>query len=604
MEKEPVSKKPLKWIAALCVLTLLVGACSNDNSSGPAKEGSQGTGNGTGEAADAGLFPKDIVNQPVHEGTPRQGGTLTFGLESTVLDTSPNANVIQPADVQMAYAVFDPLVTYGDAKDDEFAGNPVTDNADHRYNQLADKLVPSDDLKTWTLTLRSGIEFSNGKPLTAKEVVDHTNWVRTPDGSGGKCACASDAKNIENVEATGDLTVVYTLKEAVVDFPGKLTGGGLGWITESSAREAAPDPNTPDLDHLIGTGPFVYQSKSGDSYTLVKNDKYYGVDANNDDAKLPYLDKIIFKPLDDSVTRLQAVQSNGVQIIQTADTSNLVQAKKDENLTVQPSEGSSSTILVLNLTHPPFGVEAKPGESAQETAIRSLDDPTALESRQAFNYSINRNEINQKYYKGTRVPAYGFIPSSSPWYDPKGQLPRTDVAKATALIKKVRAAGVNPDVNALCINTPESSGIFQILKEQAKAVGVNAKLKQVEQAVLVNILLSGSDNSWGVACFRSPQIADPNGVYNALVTGGTTNLVKYSRPDVDKWLNEARSTTDQDKRKELYDKVQEQVAKDVVYVPLLFDLYGNVFRNDVSGLTTPSASSLGIIRPGNLYYTK
>ena len=198
MEKEPVSKKPLKWIAALCVLTLLVGACSNDNSSGPAKEGSQGTGNGTGEAADAGLFPKDIVNQPVHEGTPRQGGTLTFGLESTVLDTSPNANVIQPADVQMAYAVFDPLVTYGDAKDDEFAGKPVTDNADHRYNQLADKLVPSDDLKTWTLTLRSGIEFSNGKPLTAKEVVDHTNWVRTPDGSGGKCACASDAKNIEN----------------------------------------------------------------------------------------------------------------------------------------------------------------------------------------------------------------------------------------------------------------------------------------------------------------------------------------------------------------------------------------------------------------------
>ncbi|MBS1847319.1 MAG: ABC transporter substrate-binding protein, partial [Actinobacteria bacterium] len=94
------------------------------------------------------------------------------------------------------------------------------------------------------------------------------------------------------------------------------------------------------------------------------------------------------------------------------------------------------------------------------------------------------------------------------------------------------------------------------------------------------------------------------GVYNALITGGNTNLVKYSRPKVDKWLNEARQTDNTATRRKLYNQIQEQVAHDVVYIPLLFDYWGNVFSDKVSGLSTPDPSSLGIIRPGELYLKK
>src|SRR5699024_6117425 len=139
------------------------------------------------------------------------------------------------------------------------------------------------------------------------------------------------------------------------------------------------------------------------------------------------------------------------------------------------------------------------------------------------------------------------------------------------MITELKDAGRSTDIDALCINTPESTGIFEILKEQADNVGVNAKLNQVEQAKLLEILLGGDDSAWDVACFRSPQIWDPNSVYNALNSHGTTNLPKYQRDDVDKWLDEAREESDQAKRKELYDKIQVQVAEDVVYVPLLFD---------------------------------
>ncbi len=598
MTRSTVSRRWLRFGAGVCALALLAGACSNnDTSSRPSSTNTGGTA--TPSEQSSGLFPADIVNQPVHDGTPSEGGAITWGVESDILDVSPNQNVIQPADVQMAYAVFDPLLTYGDPDDDEFKGQPVTDNTDHHYNQLADKMVSdNDDLQHWTLTLRKGVKFSNGKPLTATEVVDHTQWVM----NSPECACATNAKNIASVTAEGDLTVKYTLKEPVVAFPSQLTGSGLGWITESSARG---DVHKPDIDKLVGAGPFEYESHDGDSYTLVANPNYYGTDPDNDDAKLPYLDEVTFTPLADSVTRLQAVQSGSVQIMGTADTSNLVGAKKDADLKVQPAQGSSSTILVTNLTHPPFGVEPEPGESAQDTAIRSLDDPDAVKAREAFVYSINRNEINQKYYKGARVPAYGFFPTTSPWYNPKGQLPRYDKAKATKLVDELKAKGMAPTINALCINTPEASGIFQILKDQGQAVGIQAKLRQVEQAILVTTLLSGTgDIPWDTACFRSAQLSDPDGIYGGLITGGPTNLVKYSRPDVDKWLNEARQTNDTDRRKELYDKIQVQVSKDKFVIPLLFDYWGNVYAKNISGLSTPSPGSLGIIRPGTLYRTK
>ncbi len=579
----------------MVALALLVGACSNESSTGTSTTTPGGSDT---DGATAGIFPAELVNAPVHEGTPERGGTLTWGLESDVLDVSPNQRPIQPADVQLASAVYAPLVTWG--SHGEFAGMAVTDNTDLTHNQLAESIVsPDDDLIHWTLTLRDDAVFANGEPVTAAQVVEATEWAK----ASLNCSCAQNAEAIESVTAVDERTVDYVLNTPMVDWPTKLTSGGLAWITESGARDAAPDPSNPTIEHLVGAGPFAFESHSGDTYTVVANEHYFGIDVANDDAPLPYLDKIVFRPLADSTTRLQAVQSDSVQIIQTADTSNLVQAKEDPDLQVQPAEGSSATITVLNLTHPPFGVEPEPGESAQQTAIRSLDDETALAARRAVNLSINRNEINQKYYKGTRVPAYGFFPPSSPWFHPEGQVPRHDAAKAAELVDQVEAAGVEMYVHSICINTPESQGVSEIIGEQGRAVGIDGKLQQVEQAVLVNTMLSGGTGiEWDRACFRSPQLADPDGIYGAVVTGGPGNLVKYSRPQVDEWLDAARSTSDVDERKRLYDQIQEQFAADSAVIPLLFDYWGNVFRTEVSGLSAPALGSLGIIDPGGLYF--
>ncbi len=566
---------------------LVAGACSNDSN-----KKTTTTKPGDTEAP-TGLYPASELNQAQHEGTPKRGGTAKFGLESAVLNISPNQSIIQPADLQLTVAVFDALVRY----DDE---NKPT-------GEIAKSFSHSDDNKTWTVKLRDDVKFSNNVALDAEQVVSHTQWII----DSKTCSCDTDAQNIESVVATDPLTVVYTLKAPNVAWPSKLASG-LGWITEQGARNEADNPASPDANHLIGTGAFKYEGpKVGDTYTVVRNEYYWGTDPDNNGAKLPYLDKIEFKPLADAVTRTSAVQSGGVHIMQTADTSNLVAAKKDKSLVVQPISGSSSTILVLNLTNKPFGVETK-GDSAEERQARAkeaLDDPDAHLARTAFATGINRNEINQKYYQGARVPAYGFIPADNPYFDKKGELPRYNPVEAKKLIAKyVESTGTKPEINAICIPTPESNAIFTILKDQGESIGIKANMKTVEQAVMVQTLLQNKKTpetaNWNVACFRSPQIADPDDVYGALHSTGVTNLVAYSRDNVDEALDKGRSLADFDKRKPYYDLVQEQLAKDAVYIPLLFDYYGNVHRTEISGLGKPRPDNLGLIPIAGLYFVE
>ena len=586
MEERLVSKRPLQWIAILMMFGLVAGACSNGSTgkSAAVKKGD----------AAGGLYPISALNKAQHTGTPKEGGTVKFGMESAVLNVSPNQSVIQPSDLAVATSVFDALTTF-DTK-----GEPV--------GQLAKSVVGSNNFKTWTVTLKSNLKFSNGVGLDAGQVDSHTKWL----AASPSCSCATDIGNIASTsmpDGPAGLTYVYNLNAPNVAWPTKLASA-LGWITESGARATAQNQATPTTDNLVGTGPFMFQpgTGAGSVYTVVKNPYYYGTDPQNNNAKLPYLDKIIFQPLADATTRLQAVQSNSVQIMQTADTSNLVGAKADPNLVVQPITGSSSTILVLNLTKPPFGVTPTNGQSDAQAAVAALSDPKAKDARMAFATGINRNEINQKYYKGTRVPAYSFIPPTSPYYDPKGQLPHYNLVKAKSMVAKLTSEGDKPIINAICIPTPESTAVFTILQQQGLASGITSNMKSVDQAVLVQTLLLGKSTTatanWNVACFRAPQISDPDDVYNTLYSKGSTNLVHYDNPLVDKNLNLGRTVEGIATRKPYYDIVQEQVANDKPYIPLLFDYYGNVYQKSLSGLGTPRPDNLGTIPLATLFYKK
>ncbi len=537
-------------VAALAVVSLTLAAACSNSSNGTGKDpGKSSGGNGA-------VFDQATLNQPQQEGKPRKGGSLTFGLESNVSTLIPG-DLQQPADLTVALAAYDPMIGFDD-------------KGELTANGLATSMKPNADLTEWTFGLRTGISFSDGEPFNAAAVVAQF----TAEKGRPKCICQTDLNNITSVSAIDEHTVRFTLKSPNVAFP-LVLAGSTGWIASPKAWAKGESYLQ---THPTGTGPFILTDY--DTLTFKRNPNYWRTAA--DGTKLPYMDQVKFTPYPDTNTRLQAIRSGDVQMIQSADTGNLVDAAKDSKLVVQPVTGASSTILLLNSHKPPF------------------DD---LRARQAFNYGIDRDAINQQGYQGARVPAYGPLDPTNPYYDadPDAQLPHHDADKARSLINELKADHKSVSFEAMCIATPEASRIFQIISQQLRPLGFDSKQVQLDQAIYVQRMFS-LQGDFQEACFRSGMVPDPDNLYAGLHTGGGTNIGLYSNPKVDAALEAGRGTADTTERHKQYDIVQQQVAKDVVIVPLLFDLYGNIHTADVSGLPRPRSNSLGLISLAGVYF--
>ena len=128
------------------VLTLVlftVVSCSNDDeptTPRPARPSPRTTPRGPRTTA-------NDFNQAQFEGEPTEGGRIVFGVESQIATLDPAGSLAQPSDVVTALAIYDPMITYEDGK---YAGVLATD------------WTNSEDLKTWTFTLREGVEFTDG----------------------------------------------------------------------------------------------------------------------------------------------------------------------------------------------------------------------------------------------------------------------------------------------------------------------------------------------------------------------------------------------------------------------------------------------------------
>jgi ABC-type transport system substrate-binding protein len=477
--------------------------------------------------------------------TPKTGGTLRFALESDVSTLDEAQGLAQPADKAIALAIYDPLASFDDH------GNVVP--------YLASAITHSADAKTWTFTLRQGVTFSDGTPFNADAVVAHFKRLQDP---ATKSFWYTDAVKFTE-SAPDENTVVFTLTAPNVAFPQDLTSAE-GYIESPTAvkAEGADFAQKP-----VGTGPFtIKENIPGDHVLVAKNPSYWKKDASG--AALPYLDAIRYVFIADTKARLSALQAGDVDLIQTADSSTIKQAV-DAGFQVQRVSGSSSTVILF------------------DTKTAPVDD---VRVRTALAYATDRQAINNVVYGGVRQPAYSIFPTSSPYYEAVGN-PKYDPAKAKALLAQY---GKPVDLTLECIPTPEANSILQLVQQMWQQVGVKVTLKTEEQGQYVADIFG--HKPYQAACFRTNQFVDPDDLYNTYYTGNSQNTTNYSNPTVDAALDKGRSDPTMADRVAAYHTMQEQLAQDVPGIPLLYDLYGNIYKSSVHGLPTPEANSLGAIK--------
>jgi peptide/nickel transport system substrate-binding protein len=301
----------------------------------------------------------------------------------------------------------------------------------------------------YTCIMKPGLKFSNGDPLTAKDVAfSFTRVVKIADPNGPSSLVA----NMVSATATNDSTVVFKLKNANDQTWPYILGTAAGPIVDSKLFPA--DKELPDTK-IVGSGPYMLKSfDKNQQASLTANPNYSGPNT----AKTQ---NIIVKTYSESSNLKLNVQSGAIDVAyRTLTPSDISSLAGDSNLKVIKGAGGELRYIVFNF-------KTMPGANdAQKEAIRK-----------AMAYSVDRDQLANEVYKGAYQPSYSMVPpgikyATTPFKDAYGDKP--DAAKAKALLQ---AAGVSTPVNLNIEYTtdhygPTSTQEYGAIKRQLEATGL------------------------------------------------------------------------------------------------------------------------------------
>ena len=481
-------------LAILTTLALVLAACGSTPVSGT-----------TGGAASA----TPGAAKPIY------GGTVTFGLENDVSNLDPMLSGLF-VDRNIHYAMYDSLVRVSPKGD--------------IIPWLAESWKYSDDAKSVTFTLRKGVKFHDGSVFDADAVKWNIDRYIQTKGSSR----TADLGSVDSVTVVDASTVRFNLKAPFSPLLGALVDRAGMMVSRKVVEAMGADFTLKPFK--AGTGPFILtEAVKNDHYTLEKNPDWWGTD--KDGNKLPYLDKIIVKPIIDADVRLTNLRTGDLQIINQLNGKDVPAVQSDPTLTYQQVGSFSWNSLVPN--------EA-PGFIFNEKRYVK-----------AVAMAIDRDEILAKGpAQGVGLVGYGpispahfaFDASFKPW-------PKADPEGAKKLVASV---GPNPLKFELLVQSgsPASLQEAQLIQAQLAKADIVADIKT--QLFNDIITLAQSHKHPGIAIYGWSGRLDPDGnTYDFVVANSPNNDSSYSNDQVTTLMKQERAESDPAKRKALLTQAQQ-----------------------------------------------
>jgi peptide/nickel transport system substrate-binding protein len=530
--------RSVRLAGPLLALALLAGACAS---------ASDNEGRGSSVTANAdGRIALDFVNTP--SGAPQSGGTLTFGVSAETDGWRVTDSRWAGSAFIVGGSMFDSLAAY----DADFQPQPY----------LAESFEHDEDFRTWTITLRPGVNFHDGTPVDGEAVAKNLKAHQTA------LLTSTAVSFIDTVTTSGDLEVTVTMKKPWSTFPDVLTSQ-VGHIMAPAMIDDPSGARNP-----VGSGPFRFERWApGQSLTVTKFDNYWR-------DGLPYLDGIEFQVLSDIQTRSRSMETGGIQAMETGDAGQILrfadlaaegkyQMYSDDNLEV------SETFIALNVAKPPF------------------NDPLA---REALAHAIDRQALSDQAYESLFPPAVGPFQPTSEFYVDAGVAP-FNPARARELAAEYEVKNGKPlAFTANILPVPEIQRIAQTMQQQAADAGIQVTLDAMDQPTLLVRALTGNYEATGFILFGSPLL-DREYVFIAdFPAGNPLNFTRNANPAIVEALDAARATQDRSLQAEQFAKVQRELAKDKNFVFMVHNIAAVVYANGVFGIadqTLPGGSTAG-----------
>ncbi len=439
---------------------------------------------------------------------------------SIVIAPASDAKTLNPLKASDSYSLYsvylmyDPMFTIGK----DLKPVPV----------LVKKYETPDD-KTYIFHLRNDVKFHDGVNLTAEDVKFTYDFIRNK-ANGNRYASYYDL--VEKIEVMNPYTVKFVTSEPYAPLVANLN------LCIAPKHIAEKDPTALDSTP-VGSGPYKFVSwNPQEKLILVANPEYWV-------PGVPKIQNVTLSPIGEATTRLVALETGAIDIADHIPPSQ-TKALTSKGLQVIPTQPNGYNMLTFNETRKPF---------------------SDRRVRQAMTLALNRSEIvDFVWYKQNRLLNSPIIPES--WaYEPKVRNFKQDIKRAKALLAE--AGYPNGFEFQLSLEADDNVKRFvEIAQQQWAQIGLKGTMVAKEWGAFFNDITSGK---YSVCAWQSLDQKDPDvTLYRMFHSKNWApngyNWIFYKNPEMDKTLDQARTTLNQKKRKALYGRAQKILSEDFVCI--------------------------------------
>lgn len=394
--------------------------------------------------------------------------------------------------------------------------------------------------KTFEFTIREGVKFHNGEPLTADEVVWSFETILN------EWTWASGWLHItpEGVRKVDDMTVEFTTIDVYPTFPGGIAHN-LAAIQHPD-RERAEQP--------IATGPYKVEE--------IEKGQYVRTSVFDDYWREPAETTVDFRVITDEKTRALALRGH--------DTDVAYGLPRDR---VDSFRKSDKTDVVTQLS--PHSVWV---------AIHTKKEPTDdVKLRKALNYAVSQEKLVEEALGGIGKPARGVIAPPIYW-SAHGDLPKygPNKEKARQLIDQSTYTDETLQFIVETVQPPNSKLTAQVIQQAASDIGVDINIQMMEEAAFEEALNNDGGHLFLEEGGTNSAAADYI-IYDYYSKHDGSNWYDMGE-EVDSLIRKGFQTSNQQKKTEAYVKAQQIMAERAVVLPLYYQEYVVGTRKDIEGL--------------------
>lgn len=413
--------------------------------------------------------------------------------------------------------------------------------------ELAESYTVSDDGMVYTYKLRKNVKFHHGKPMTAEDVIWSYNRISSmKDPVSPNARYLRVIKGAQEVEE-GKADTISGLKK-IDDYTIELTVANpvdpayLLWIpgTAILPKDKVEELGDAYTTNPVGCGPFKFEKwVKGSEVIMTRFDDYY-VEGK------PYLDKVRFQIMGEAAARDLAFKAKELD-------ATIVGAVHYAEYKNNP-EISKNMIEVAEMFTRVGGFNP---------SFKPLSDKRV---RQAINYAIPTDLIIKKFLKGKAFPARGYLPTTSPAFDPAIKKYEYDPEKAKALLKE--AGYENGFTIEQAIGTSNKSwgtGVYEAALPYLKKVGIILKIQQMEGAAMAEHIRKGDYQMFIWSLTSGPDPLESLERFKSDVTMEGGNYVGYNNAEFDKHLTAAAESKDPAAKIESIKKAEKVFVEDAPF---------------------------------------